>query len=281
MNERSFVAAIAPALALIATLLLAPTTAAALDESKFPDLKGQWDRVGPPNWTQAGPPPLTPEYQKVYEANRADMVRGGAGGVPSQYCLPQGMPMMMNLYDPVEFVITQDITYILISHVNDSYRRIYTDGKGWPKEDQYVDTYVGYSIGRWVDEDGDGKYDVLEIETRHLLNPRVYDAGGLPFATDGKTVIKERIYLDKNDKEILYNEITVTDSAMTRPWSITKKAKRTTRDRPVWRTAVCAENNTRVKIEDEDYFLSADGKLMPTRKDQPPPDTRYFTPTKR
>ena len=27
----------------------------------------------------------------------------------------------------------------------------------------------------------------------------------------------------------------------------------------------------------EHYFLSADGKLMPTRKDQPPPDLRYFT----
>jgi hypothetical protein len=282
MNDRSFVGAIGPALALLATLLLAPTGGAwALDESKYPDLKGQWDRIGPPNWAQAGTPPLTPEYQKVYEANRADMVRGGAGGVPSQYCLPQGMPMMMNIYDPMEFVITQDITYILVSHVNDSYRRIYTDGKGWPKEDQYVDTYAGYSIGRWVDEDGDGKYDVLEIETRHLLNPRVYDAGGLPFATDGKTVIKERIYLDKSDKEILYNEITVFDSAMTRPWSVTKKAKRIARDRPLWRTAMCAENNTRIKIENEDYFLSADGKLMPTRKDQPPPDTRYFTPTSR
>ena len=276
MHELRLLAAIA-----LTAGLMASASARILDESKFPDLKGQWDRVGPPNWTQAGPPPLTPEYQKVYEANRADMVRGGAGGVPSQYCLPQGMPMMMNLYDPVEFVITQDITYILISHVNDSYRRIYTDGKGWPKEDQYVDTYVGYSIGRWVDEDGDGKYDVLEIETRHLLNPRVYDAGGLPFATDGKTVIKERIYLDKNDKELLYNEITVTDSAMTRPWSITKKAKRTTRDRPVWRTAVCAENNTRVKIEDEDYFLSADGKLMPVSKGQEPPDLRYFKPSQK
>jgi hypothetical protein len=281
MTDSRFVAAIALMATLLATLFLAPTGASALDESKYPDLKGQWDRVGPPNWTVAGPPPLTPEYQKVYEGNRADMVRGGAGGVPSQYCLPQGMPMMMNIYDPMEFVITQDITYILISHVNDSYRRIYTDGKGWPKDDQFVDTYVGYSIGRWVDEDGDGKYDALEIETRHLLNPRVYDASGLPFATDGKTVIKERIYLDKNDKEILYNEITVTDSALTRPWSITKKAKRIARDRPLWRTAMCAENNTRIKIEDEDYFLSADGKLMPTRKDQPPPDTRYFTKTQR
>jgi hypothetical protein len=52
------------------------------------------------------------------------------GGVISQYCFPQGMPMMMNLYDPMEVVITPEVTYILISHVNDSYRRIYTDGRG-------------------------------------------------------------------------------------------------------------------------------------------------------
>jgi hypothetical protein len=31
-----------------------------------------------------------------------------------------------------------------------------------------------------------------------------------------------------------------------------------------------------VKLESEDYFLSAEGKLMPTRKDQPPPDLQYF-----
>ena len=66
------------------------------------------------------------------------------------------------------------------------------------------------------------------------------------------------------------------DNALTRPWSITKKAQRNPKARPLWRTAVCAENNTRVKIEDEHYFLSADGKLMPTRKDQPPPDLQYF-----
>src|SRR5262245_28157844 len=145
------------AIALTVALLLAASGASAHDESKYPDLKGQWDRVGPPNWTPAGTPPLTVEYQAVYEANRADMRNGGPGGVPSQYCYPQGVPMMMNIYDPMEIVITADITYILISHVNDSYRRIYTDGKGWPNEDQYVPTYNGYSVGRWIDEDGDGK----------------------------------------------------------------------------------------------------------------------------
>jgi len=255
---------------------MAPADAAAFDESKYPDLKGQWDRVGVPNWTPAGRPPLTPEYQAVYEANRADMVNGGAGGVVSQYCFPQGMPMMMNMYDPMEIVVTAAVTYILISHVNDSYRRIYTDGRDWPADDEFVLTYAGYSIGKWVDEDGDGKYDVLEIETRHLLSDRVYDGSGLPFHKDGRTIIRERIFLDKADKSILHDEITVHDNALTRPWSITKTAKRSAKAHPLWRTAVCAENNTRVKIEDENYFLSADGKLMPTRKDQPPPDLKYF-----
>jgi hypothetical protein len=31
-----------------------------------------------------------------------------------------------------------------------------------------------------------------------------------------------------------------------------------------------------VKIGKEQYFLGADGFLMPTRKDQPPPDLRKF-----
>jgi hypothetical protein len=27
-------------------------------------------------------------------------------------------------------------------------------------------TYAGYSIGKWIDTDGDGRYDTLEVETR-------------------------------------------------------------------------------------------------------------------
>ena len=141
--------------------------AAAIEDAKFPDLKGQWGRVGIPRWVQAGQKaPLTPEYQKVFEANVADMVGGGPGNVPSWYCLPQGLPMMMNAYDPMEIVVTPDTTYILISHVNDSYRRVYTDGRSWPEEVE--PTFAGYSIGKWLDEDGDGRFDTLEIERRNL-----------------------------------------------------------------------------------------------------------------
>ena len=31
-----------------------------------------------------------------------------------------------------------------------------------------------------------------------------------------------------------------------------------------------------IAIGEESYFLSGDGMLMPARKNQPPPDLRYF-----
>jgi hypothetical protein len=270
-------------LAFAAALLATASVARAFDASKYPDLRGQWVRIGNPNWAPRGapPPPLTPEYQAIFNANRAEMAGGGPGNVPSWACIPQGMPMMMNIYDPMEIVVGDDITYILISHVNDSYRRIYTDGRDWPAEGKYELTYAGYSIGKWVDTDGDGRYDMLEVETRLLKNPRTYDASGIPFHEDGKTVVKEQIYLDQADKNIIYDKITVFDNALREPWTILKKASRNPNPRPSWRSEVCAEDNSMVRIGDEAYFLSADGKLMPTKKNQPPPDLSYFKQQKK
>jgi hypothetical protein len=55
MNDTCLIGAIA----LAAALLIAPGSAAAFDDSKYPDMKGQWDCVGVPNWTPAGKPPFT------------------------------------------------------------------------------------------------------------------------------------------------------------------------------------------------------------------------------
>jgi hypothetical protein len=229
----------------------------------------------PNNWLQlAGPPPLTPEYQKVFETIQGDLASGGPGNWPSTFCVPAGMPAMMSLYDPMEMIVLPEATYVLISHNDDSYRRIFTDGRDWPVDPER--TYAGYSIGRWVDEDGDGKYDVLEVETRFLKGPRGYDTSGLPFHSDGQTIINERIYLDKADRNVLYDEITVIDHAMTRPYSKTQKAFRNPNPRPAWHSDVCSEDNTWVKIGNEPYMFSADGKLMPSKKNQAPPDLSYF-----
>jgi hypothetical protein len=276
-----FAMRVAPLLVPLLAALCGASAGALADEGrsidKFPDLRGQWNRNFVPRWTTGQEKaPLTAEYQKVYEANLADMANGGPGNVPSWYCLPQGMPMMMNAYDPMEIVVTPDITYILISHVNDSYRRIYTDGRKWPDAEKTLPTFSGYSIGKWVDENGDGKFDVLEVETRFMRAPHTYDAQGIPFHEDNQAVVKERIYLDKADKNLLHDDITSIDHALTGPWTKNRTYKRNPEPQPVWAEEACAADNAMVKIGDDPYFLSTDGKLMPTRKNQAPPDLRYF-----
>src|SRR5579862_6333858 len=58
---------------------------------------------------------------------------------------------------------------MLIDHIHDD-RRIFTDGRDWPRED--IDpTFSGYSIGKWVDQNDVGKYDALEVETRFIKAP--------------------------------------------------------------------------------------------------------------
>jgi len=276
------------AAALTAALCLATSGAPAFDDAKYPDLRGQWIRVAPPGqpafdpgkprgWGQQAP--LTPEYKAVFEANLADLAAGGEGLWPGYDCRPPGMPAMMTAYEPVEIIVLPEVTYILIDHIHDSHRRIYTDGRAWPEDVEPA--YVGYSLGQWRDEDGDGRYDVLEIETRHIKGPRAYDATGLPLHWDNKTVVKERLYLDKANPNLLRNEITVIDNALTRPWVVTKSYRRNASPRPEWQEYVCAESNNHVRIGKESYFLSADGYLMPAKKDQPPPDLRYFNRPKK
>jgi hypothetical protein len=67
----------------------------------------------------------------------------------------------------MEFVVTPGTTFILFE--NAMPRRIYTDGRAWPKNVEPA--FVGYSIGQWIDDDGDGRYDALVIETRNLKGP--------------------------------------------------------------------------------------------------------------
>ncbi len=262
------------ATALAASLCLSMAGTRAFDDAQYPDLSGQWARIGEPRFVPEGQKaPLTPEYRAIFEANLADQAAGGRGTDPSYTCLPPGMPRSMLAYEPMEIVVMPEATHILIDHIHDS-RRIFTDGRAWPAD---VDpTFAGYSIGRWIDEDGDGRYDALMVETRNLTGPRVFDTTGLPLHGDNQTVIKERISLDKNDANLLHDEITIIDHALSEPWTVTRSYRREENPQPVWREALCRENNQHVQIGKENYFLSADGYLMPAKKDQAPPDLRYF-----
>jgi hypothetical protein len=267
-------------------LALSVSTAGAqiIDYSKYPDLKGQWRPIGGPGRFDISKPagrgqqaPLTPEYQAIFEANLADQATGGQGTTPTYRCLSPGMPRVTNGYGEIEFVIMQDTTYILVDHILDD-RRIFTDGRDWPAD--LEPTLLGYSIGKWVDTTGQGRYDVLEVETRGFRGPRAFDASGLPLHKDNATVVKERIYVDKADPNVAHDDVTVIDHALTRPWTVTKNYRRDPNPRPYWTEEYC-ENNNHVTIGNEDYVLSADGLLMPAKKDQAPPDLRYFNQSRK
>ena len=296
MHHRSLLAAII----LSAAPWASTGSAQVFDYGKYPDLRGQWVRWGPSGDDLKGPlvrsgptgfngtrfdpskpsrrgqeAPLIPEYQAIFEAGLKQQAEGGQGTTPTYVCLSPGMPRVMNGYGEHEFVVTPYTTYMLLQHIDDD-RRIFTDGRAWPAD--LEPTFMGYSIGQWIDTDGDGKYDVLEVETRGpFKSPRTYDSSGIPFHKDGQTVVKERIYLDKANPDFLHDDITVFDHALTRPWTVHKTyGREPEKEHPIWREEVCGEHNNHVVIGKENYFLSADGFLMPARKDQAPPDLRYF-----
>jgi hypothetical protein len=265
-------------------LALSIAAAAAHDESKYPDWKGQWKRAPGTAivWDETKPrglaqkPPLTPEYQAIWEASIADQQAGGQGGDTRVTCRSNGMPRMATPVRPLGFFIQDDITIVVYD--NNIPRWIYTDGRDFPKEGE--PSYAGYSIGKWLDTDGDGRFETLEVETRQFKGPRVYDDSGLPLHYDNESVIKERLSLDKSNPNILLNEITTYDHALTQPWTVTKHYHRV--PGPIeFHEDLCNESNMHVYIGKEGYLLSGDGYLMPTKQNQAPPDLRYFRRTQK
>lgn len=271
--------------ALAAGLVAAAPDARAFDQTRYPDWTGAWRRIpvpgvtGQPGYDQTkrlGPAqqaPLTAEAEAVMKASMEDQARGGQGNYPTYVCLSPGMPRIMTPYGVMEFVITPDTTHIFIEHVHDT-RRIFTDGRDWPAE--IHPTLQGYSIGKWIDADGDGRFDTLEVETRGLRGPRALDATGMPLFSDPGSRVLERISIDKSNPNVMLNEITTIDTALTKPWTVIKKYGRRPQEKPDWAEENCAEGNGHVVIQGQGYFLAADGNLMPTSKGQPAPDLRFF-----
>ena len=271
------------ALALVTLLsvlsIAAPVKAdEAKEAKKFPEnWNAIWDRGSPPGvWDPTKPrgpgqqAPLTPEYQKVYEQNLAKE-QAGMDFDPKQTCGPVGMPRLMTAYESIEIVITPKVVYMLSQSMN-PIRHIYTDGRDWPKDP--LPSYIGYAIGKWIDSANTGTYDTLGVETRYLKGVRLMDSSGIPLASDNSTVVKEKLYLDKKNPDIMRDEITTIDDAFTRPWTVSRfmrRAKDQTFDE-----YTCTEDDHWLVIGGYLYMKDGDGYVMPLQKNEPPPDPKYF-----
>jgi hypothetical protein len=110
MISRRMTGVIAQTVAVVGALLIAAGSTKAFDDANYPDWKGQWTRLQGPGIPGAGAfdpskpgsrgqqAPLTPAYQKIFEANLAEQAAGGHGIGKSHLCVPPGMPMVMTVF---------------------------------------------------------------------------------------------------------------------------------------------------------------------------------------
>ena len=246
-------------------------------EMQYPDWSGQWTRIGSLNWEPegyavAGEPPLTAEYQAKREEFQRLRDLGVLVGDPPATCLPPGMPRVLTMSFPFEMIVTPNTSYMLTDW-DSAVRRIFTDGRDWPA--YMLPEFNGYSIGEWHDENGDGVYDMLSVETRSIKGPRSFDSTAVVLHENNETVVFEEIR--RLDDGSLENTITTIDDALTGPWTVQRQYRHTPFSEDViWVEYVCAENNRHIQLGDEWYFLNKEeGTLDPTRVGQPRliPDT--------
>src|SRR5262245_45614114 len=184
MLYRSSIAAVA-----LWAALAMPAAAQGADPAKYPDWSGQWRAQGGGRFDPLKPPgrgqqaPLTPEYQKIFDEGQDDLNAGGQGNNLRVLCQPQGMPRQMSVIWGMEILSHPGTTYILFENIMP--RRVYTDGRDFPKDVEGA--YAGHSVGKWLDTDGDGKFDTLEIETRNFKGPRTVETSGIPLHADNQT----------------------------------------------------------------------------------------------
>jgi hypothetical protein len=174
-------------------------------------------------FAQMGTPPLQEWAQKVYEQRRETLSKDD----PEAQCLPAGVPRISPF--PYKIVQTSNLLVILDEGNVHSYRQIFMDGRGHPKDLEL--TWMGHSIGTW-----DG--DALVVDTVGLNDKTWLNGQGVPHS-DALHVVER---YSRPDLGHLVIDITLEDpKAFTAP----HKFQRVHLLRPKWEIQeyVCNEFN--------------------------------------
>ena len=215
---------------LLTVLGIVITDARAGDDGKYPEFRGAWARTarggGSANWDPTKPSglqqqaPLTPNIRPYSKPTwRAD-ARADRNINPAINCLPAGMPRVMVAYDPLEIIVTPDVTYIRSDHLTEGPSHLHRRPR--VAASTITPTFGGYSIGNWVGEDGDGRYEALEVETRGMKGPRVLDVDGMPLHATIRPSSRSASSSTPANLDLLHDQITTIDHAYTRPWTVTR-----------------------------------------------------------
>jgi hypothetical protein len=201
--------------------------------SKLPDWSGAvWypdfgaaARARPPG--PPTPPPYTAAAAKMVADFNAKRKEGENLQTEDANCVPPGMPRMMQMPYPIEFLFTPGRVTVL-TEAYMQVRRIYTDGRKLP--DDPDPQFNGNSIGHW-------EGDTLVVETVGLDPATTLMTAIHPTE---QTKIVERIH--QGQPGILIDEMTITD-----PTIFTAPHKQTLAfsARPNWQIKeyICEQNN--------------------------------------
>jgi len=199
---------------------------------KLPDWRGIWQ----PNIGRVGgdQPVLLGKYKKYYETEKAKVAANPHYEIPEKTnnCEPTGMPAMMTMPYSLEFLFTPG-KIVINQEALMMVRRIYTDGRKLPTKDEIDPNYFGYSTGHWEDQ-------TLVVDT--VGTKAGQRLGEVGITNSDKLKINERIYLDKDNKDLLHLDFTFVDpDVLGQPWHRTHTFRR---DRG-WDILeyVCEENN--------------------------------------
>jgi hypothetical protein len=180
------------------------------------DLTGIWLNQGGIGWTPGIPPgagqkpPLTPEYQKIFDKHIANAKAGNpTGDSTSASCLPPGMPRIMTMTYPMEITMGPDRVMIYGEWL-EQVRRIFIDGR--PMTDDPEESFNGQSVGHW-------EGDFLVSTAFGFRGDTNMESSGLP--KSDKAIAYERIWLA--DDNTLRDEFTIVDTkAFAKPWTVIK-----------------------------------------------------------
>jgi hypothetical protein len=205
----------------------------------LPDWSGVWTRIASPfeydpDQKPGGMPTakLTPKYKAELDKILAMRAKGIEYDPISACGVPPGMPRWLAEPFLREFVPTVSET-LLINESGNDIRRIYTDGRGHPPQEDQYPLYNGDSIGFW-----DG--DKLVIQTDELM-AGIYQRGQPTHSDEVQTV---EIW-EKTADNMMDAYVWIFDPpSLVEPWFMRQRYKKLTDPKKEYRIRywACGEN---------------------------------------
>ena len=234
----------------------------------LPDWSGVWAMQGGTvfdraTWTGGGGsitvgsrahPPYNDEWEAIYTRHLELRDEFRFPDTQSTCGIPAGFPRVLNLPDPMEFVIRPEQVWILTEN-GPNVVRIYTDGR--PHLEETWGTYTGDSVGRW-------EGDTLVFTTIGLKGWRdqdqILDRSGLVISDAARITTRMR----RIDDSTIEAQMTIEDAkALTEPWVVTKTFEKMPDGTRVYDYG-CAENNRNPINYDtgQTLMLGPDGEVL-------------------